>query len=327
MLINNNTGIYFPKKNLSFNGTSSALKTLVAVTEKKPDIPEKKSFDYKKASVFAGVFLAAVGSLVYFVKKHKKIKINSEIGQTINDLKNPTSVMPEKESLQMKQEEFTKIKEELASQIAEIRKSNEQMSIKIEEIKKAKEENLNFLSEKFAKGIMCPKKEIIKELLPSILDRQKILMPEFSDEILEKYLQQINKDNYKFIKEEGLDILTDNMEKILEITETHSNAAKILHTLSPENKEFLPFLIKDPDAYKLENVRDITRCLFTLNGKDKDFITKEIMPLIKDNSDILRLTDTHEIATVLNNITKENKSILIDCIKEKKSILQALGLE
>lgn len=313
MLINNNTGIYFPKKNLSFNGTSSALKTLVAVTEKKPDIPEKKSFDYKKASVIAGVFLAAVGSLVYFVKKHKKIKINSEIGQTINDLKNPTSVMPEKESLQMKQEEFTKIKEELASQIAEIRKSNE--------------ENLNFLSETFAKGIMCPEKEIIKELLPSILDRQKKLMPELSNEIIEKYLQQINKDNYKFIKEEGLDILTDNMEKILEITETHSNATKILGVLSPENKEFLPFLIKDPEAYKLENVRDITRCLFTLNGKDKDFITKEIMPLIKDNHEALRLADTEDIALVLKNITKENKSILIDCIKEKKSILQALGLE
>lgn len=313
MLINNNTGIYFPKKNLSFNGTSSALKTLVAVTEKKPDIPEKKSFDYKKASVIAGVFLAAVGSLVYFVKKHKKIKINSEIGQTINDLKNPTSVMPEKESLQMKQEEFTKIKEELASQIAEIRKSNE--------------ENLNFLSETFAKGIMCPEKEIIKELLPSILDRQKKLMPELSNEIIEKYLQQINKDNYKFIKEEGLDILTDNMEKILEITETHSNATKILGVLSPENKEFLPFLIKDPEAYKLENVRDITRCLFTLNGKDKDFTTKEIMPLIKDNHEALRLADTEDIALVLKNITKENKSILIDCIKEKKSILQALGLE
>lgn len=305
MLINNNTGIYFPKKNLSFNGTSSALKTLVAVTEKKPDIPEKKSFDYKKASVFAGVFLAAVGSLVYFVKKHKKIKINSEIGQTkSHNLKETPSVTSEKTI-----HSTSKTEDELLKSTKEYK------------------ENLDAISETFAKGIMCPEKEIIKELLPSILDRQKKLMPELSNEIIEKYLQQINKDNYKFIKEEGLDILTDNMEKILEITETHSNAAKILHTLSPENKDWLSILVKDPEAYKLENVRDITRCLSTLNGKDKDFITKEIMPLIKDNHEALRLADTEDIALVLKNITKENKSILTDCVKEEKSILQALGLE
>lgn len=57
----------------------SAVKVRAKETTSPNSNQNKKSFDYKKASVYAGGLLVAGAAMFYFTKSHKKINLNKKI--------------------------------------------------------------------------------------------------------------------------------------------------------------------------------------------------------------------------------------------------------
>lgn len=77
-------------------------------------------------------------------------------------------------------------------------------------------------------------------------------------------MSQVNEKNVEFLKREGIDIFADNLEKILEIAENRNDAAMVLKSLNDKNKEYLPILLKNPEAYEITNIRDLGKKLFSI---------------------------------------------------------------
>lgn len=123
--------------NQSFNGLSAMVKSAVKVKAKETTVSNsnqnKKSFDYKTASVYAGGLLLAGAAIIYFAKSHKKINLNKK--------NNP--FQEKKPNITNSIEEAIKANEKKLQELDDaINKEREKSQDLLKEIKKMEEEKL-----------------------------------------------------------------------------------------------------------------------------------------------------------------------------------------
>lgn len=128
--------------NQSFNGLSAMVNSAVKVKAKETPVSNsnqnKKSFDYKKASVYAGGLLLAGAAIIYFAKSHKKINLNKK--------NNP--IQEKKPNITDSIEEAIKANEKkIQEQDDAINKEREKTQDLLKKLNKIEEENLKKLEE------------------------------------------------------------------------------------------------------------------------------------------------------------------------------------
>lgn len=240
--------------------------------------------------------------------------------------------------------------EKLQAEIAEQEKMNAEKANLETELEKLKAEIKQSDIDHVIKAIQPENEQVAREVLPKlfehsdklgIVERDKDFVAHYK--ALENYLRQITPKNKNFAIMDGIPLLARNMEEIKATVKDPENAHELLGVLSGENYCYLDTLlnlltksktdkVKDivsvlqkstrdngdiifylkqkPETYKITKIADVDGYLSGIKPENIDFAFKEVMPLVLEHNDRLKLNSAITLATVLGHITPETKDVI-----------------
>lgn len=291
---------------------------------------ETKPQDKNKtmAYILGGLALAAVAAFaVIKIKRGRGSSVNTgkdikkgidELGKEVNQgVKNT-----EKTALANAPQEDEMTKELVESQKRVRDLENEANQVKQEQELAAKQQIDEIIND-VIKTIKPKDEAIAKEAIPQLITHAKTLGISFDD--FNKFLQHITPENKDFVIKEGIPLIAENMEKIKVVAKDSEKAHELLKHVAAENQDIFTHVVDNAETFKVKSIGDVVDYLKRVKPENREFVFNEVMPLIIEHNEKLKLESAYQISAVLGHITKDTKDV-IETIAKNSDKLDLDGL-
>lgn len=286
-------------------------------------VKDKKTQDRNKliAYILGGAALVA-GIIIAVKMKHGKapsIKPGSEASNiSENGAKNvkhssssssssPSSSHsnPKLEEIKNREAELDKEKSELEARVRNGQKKVQDINLENEKAKAQIKKDLDDMIE-----TLQPKnKEVAREVLPSLVQNYKKLGIKVID--FNKYLDNVTPKNKDFVINEGIPLITENIEQIRQVVRDPENLHRLISPLNTENKEALKVLLEKSKNLKIENTFALSEVLENINAQNIGLISNEVIPAIEKNPNDFKWLDNFLLGDFIKVFNKNNKDELL----------------
>lgn len=160
--------------------------------------------------------------------------------------------------------------------------------------------------------IIKPKDEkIAREAIPKLVDNREKLGIKLTD--FNIYLDHITPENKDFVINEGIPFIADNMGKIKTVIKDPEKSHELLDVLNPENKNALGLLLDNAKILRINDSYSLTPVLGSINAKNIDLISKEVLPEMKKNPDNFKFLDSYlDSSDFIKLFNKENTHYILN---------------
>jgi hypothetical protein len=158
--------------------------------------------------------------------------------------------------------------------------------------------------------IFQPKdKETAREVLPFLNKHHEKLGIELKD--YNKYLDNITPKNKDFIINEGIPLITGNIEQIKQVVKDPENLHRLFSSLNSENKDAFKVLLDKSKVLKIKNTFTLSEMLENINAQNISLISNEVIPAIEKNPNDFKWLDDFLLGDFIKGFNKNNKDELL----------------
>lgn len=161
--------------------------------------------------------------------------------------------------------------------------------------------------------------DVIEDLITKLKPKNEELAREFFP-LLEKYAQNfkllpedynkilsgINKNNRKYLKEEGFGFISSQMEKIKDlIVSPAEDILSLINNLTKENQDVFTRIVNEKEKFRLTDIFDIATYLKHIAPEKQEYVFNNLLPLLERYANKLKIKTAEKHSKLLAQITPE----------------------
>lgn len=164
-------------------------------------------------------------------------------------------------------------------------------------------------TQKLIKKLQPQNKELAQEIFPLFITHSEKL--DIGEQDFNKLLAGINEQNKDFMISEGISLIAGKMGKIKKIVHPSADDLVTLEeTLTKKNKHIFEKVTQTPEEFKVADVDDIAMYLTDLKPENSDYMFDELLPILKEHEEPLKLHYASQYVKLLNKFNKSTQNVI-----------------